>query len=108
MHRSHTPKAVPLKVIPLNLLPDMLLLIYTTELSAKLYVHRCDFWFEMWNVLDFFIVATLCARVSPGQTIVCDFARLGCYSFRRWESKGLLRDRDFTAFDAHDVKRAAC
>jgi len=33
-----------------------LLVIYTTELASKLYVYRKQFFFEMWNVLDFCIV----------------------------------------------------
>lgn len=34
----------------------LLLLIYTAELTSKLYVYRWRFFHEMWNVLDFIIV----------------------------------------------------
>lgn len=35
---------------------NCLLVIYTTELTVKLYVYRLEFFKEMWNVLDFLIV----------------------------------------------------
>lgn len=40
----------------IQVMTNMLLGVYSMELAVKLYVYRVDFFYEMWNVLDFFIV----------------------------------------------------